>query len=585
MSQPQVSLAPDAFSGRKLGKYELICRLSAGGMSELFLAFQLGLAGFRKLVVLKRILPDIQGQEEFVRLFLDEAKITAAFNHPHIAHVYDLDVADGELFLAMEFIHGATLIEVVRACREARVAVPVGFALAAVRDTAVALHYAHTFTDPTGRKRQVIHRDVAEKNVMVTYDGVTKLLDFGIAKQLGARHQRTTAGMVRGTTGYMSPEQVMGDPLDARSDIFSLGTVLHQLLTGLRLFKGKTPQEELAAPLTVMPTRPSERNPEVKPAVDAVVLKALEKDRNRRFASALEMARALEQAAGSQIWLPEKCGELVRRFFAARIEQTRVLLQDAAPVSAELNAASMVVRALGEAPPAPPPKPLVLAAADEVSAHLEGQPRTSAQTPRAKSASGPARSEAQTIINRPSPIRPAQAVQKPLRPGADEAITLKPGALFITPQPMLDPAAGGGAMLGASVESPEPPTPSAPALAPEPKTVPSASPLVATDPWREAPVPFRTELEPKTIIDRGASPLPTPSTRPSAPTEPPTGRGVRGGNDSTDPQGSSPDDEPKSEVRPARVRWTWVLLTSFVTGALLAAAAYLALQRGLMNWP
>jgi len=193
------------FAGQWLGKYELLCRISTGGMSEIFLASQKGLAGFRKLVVLKKILPDISGEEEFVRLFLDEAKITAQFTHPNIAHVYDLDIIDGELILALEFVHGATLLETIRVCRENKQPLPIGFTLAAVRDTALALHYAHTFTDPAGRMRQVIHRDIAEKNVMVTYDGVTKLLDFGIAKQAG-RANRTAVGTVRGTAGYMAPE-------------------------------------------------------------------------------------------------------------------------------------------------------------------------------------------------------------------------------------------------------------------------------------------------------------------------------------------------------------------------------------------
>src|SRR5687767_14312078 len=137
-------------SGRKLGKYEILCRLSIGGMSEIFLAFQRGLGGFQKLVVVKQILPDIKGEEEFVRMFLDEARITAQFNHPNIAQVFDLDIDDGELFLAMEFVPGATLVEVARACRQAGEPIPMGMTLAAVRDTALALNYAHHFTDPLG---------------------------------------------------------------------------------------------------------------------------------------------------------------------------------------------------------------------------------------------------------------------------------------------------------------------------------------------------------------------------------------------------------------------------------------------------
>ncbi|MBL8957276.1 MAG: serine/threonine protein kinase [Myxococcaceae bacterium] len=316
-----------ALDRRTMGKYDVLCRLSTGGMSEIFLAYQKGLAGFRKIVVLKSILPDIRGEEEFVRMFLDEAKTTALFNHPHIAQVFDLDVDTDTLFLAMEFVQGCTLVEMARACRQAKEPIPIGFTLLSVRDTALALHYAHTFTDPRGRKQVVIHRDVAEKNIMVTYDGTTKLLDFGIAKALGKANGRTTVGMVKGTSGYMSPEQIRGEPLDARSDVFSLGVVLHECLTGMRLFHGKTPEEGMLSALREEIPPPSRLNPDVSPAIDAVVLKALTRERDLRFNTSLEFARAVEKAAMGQMWHPEQSGELVMRHFEDRVKQTRELIE------------------------------------------------------------------------------------------------------------------------------------------------------------------------------------------------------------------------------------------------------------------
>ncbi|HEX8697862.1 MAG TPA: protein kinase [Myxococcaceae bacterium] len=325
MGGSTLPLAPDAFSGRMLGKYEVLCRLSTGGMAEIFLASQRGLAGFRKLVVLKQILPDIKGEEEFVRMFLDEARVTAAFNHPNIAQVYDLDVADGELFLAMEFVQGATLVEVAKACRASNMPIPMGLSLSSARDTALALHYAHTFTDPLGRPASVIHRDVAEKNIMVTYEGVTKLLDFGIAKNL-ARKGRTQVGMVKGTSGYMSPEQILGAELDARSDLFSLGVVLHECLTGMRLFHAKTASATANAVLNGQVPPPSRVNKAVPPELDAIVLKTLAKKRDDRYASTLEFARALERAVGRLVWHPEQNAELIRSLFSDRLDQTRKLL-------------------------------------------------------------------------------------------------------------------------------------------------------------------------------------------------------------------------------------------------------------------
>jgi serine/threonine protein kinase len=315
-----------ALDRRRLGKFEVLCRLSSGGMSQIYLATQSGIGGFKKLVVLKTILPDIGGEEDFVRMFLEEARTTAAFNHPNIAQVYELDVDAGELFMAMEFVQGCTLVEMAKACRTAREPIPVGFSLQSVRDTALALHYAHNFTDARGRRQIVIHRDVAEKNIMVTYEGVTKLLDFGIAKALG-RSSRTNIGMVKGTSGYMSPEQIRGEPLDSRSDIFSLGVVLHECLTGLRLFHGKNAEEGMLAALNSTIAPPSRNNPTVTAEVDAVAMRALQRKREDRFNSCLEFARAIEKAAPGIIWHPEQSAELVSRHFADRRAETRRILE------------------------------------------------------------------------------------------------------------------------------------------------------------------------------------------------------------------------------------------------------------------
>jgi serine/threonine protein kinase len=338
-------LAPDARAGRKLGKYEILSRLSTGGMSEIFLAFQRGLGGFRKIVVLKQILPDIKGEEEFVRMFLDEARITGMFSHPNIGQVFDLDIADGELFLAMEFVPGATLVEVARACRQANEPIPIGFTMMAVRDTALALHYAHNFTDPAGRSLTVIHRDIAEKNIMVTFEGVTKLLDFGIAKNPDWSN-RTSIGMVKGTSGYMSPEQLTGQKLDGRTDIFSLGVVFHECLTGMRLFPTKTSEDSVLAVLREDAHPPSRQNRAVTPEIDAVVLRALARNREERYVTALELARAIERAAPSQLWLAEQAGALIKRFFADRREQTRRLLDQntSGETTAEVQLSELLAR-------------------------------------------------------------------------------------------------------------------------------------------------------------------------------------------------------------------------------------------------
>jgi serine/threonine-protein kinase len=318
----------DFYRGERIGKYEILTQLSIGGMAELFLGFTSGPGGFRKYVVIKRILPDVRSNEQFERMFLDEARITAAFTHPNIAQVYDLGQEDDGLYLAMEFISGQNLNQVSAACFRRQETVPMGFSLSVARDVCLALHYAHTFTDPTGKSAHVIHRDVAQKNVMVTYDGVVKLLDFGIAKARG-KLQRTTVGTVKGTTGYMSPEQVRGEPLDGRSDVFSVGVMLHELLTGERLFAGRDEREEMVKIVEAPIPRPKDVAAHIPEAVSSVVMKALARNPSERFATAKEMAKAIEAVASRQLFDAEQRSGFMREMFETRMKATRALLESA----------------------------------------------------------------------------------------------------------------------------------------------------------------------------------------------------------------------------------------------------------------
>ncbi|MCP3104953.1 protein kinase [Myxococcus sp. K15C18031901] len=306
-------------------------------MAELFLGFTSGPGGFRKYVVIKRILPDARDNEQFERMFLDEARITAAFNHPNIAQVFDLGQEDDGLYLAMEFIAGQNLNQLTGACLRRKQQLSVGFVLSVARDVCLALHYAHTFTTPSGEPSPVIHRDVAQKNIMVTYDGVVKLLDFGIAKAKGSL-ERTHAGTVKGTTGYMSPEQVRGDKLDGRSDLFSVGVMMHELLTGARLFAGKTERDEMVKILEAPIPWPSHVAPHVSEQVSKVVMQALERSREKRFANGRDMARAIEAAASGILQDSEHRASLMRELFSERMAATRALLE-----SADGTASSLMV--------------------------------------------------------------------------------------------------------------------------------------------------------------------------------------------------------------------------------------------------
>lgn len=343
-ARKQDLLPPDPHRGRRVGgKYQVLSQLSAGGMAEIFLAFTAGPGGFRKYVVVKQILPDVRGEDQFRKMFLDEARITAQFSHPNIGQVFDLGEDEEGLYLAMEFIAGQNVNQIYKAVQRRGGNLPVGFSCAIARDVCLALHYAHTFTDPLGRAFPIIHRDVAQKNVMVTFEGVTKLLDFGIA-QAKEKLNRTSAGHVKGTTGYMSPEQTRGDPIDARSDLFSVGVMLHELVTGQRLFGADTEEEEMKKILTAPIPKPSSLVPELPEALDRVIMRALARERADRYSSAKEMAKAIEQAAGKLLYDPDQCAQFMRELFEGKMAATRALLESA--LSADLSSVQIAVKEL-----------------------------------------------------------------------------------------------------------------------------------------------------------------------------------------------------------------------------------------------
>jgi len=328
----------DPDRGRRISKYEILTRLSVGGMAELFLAFTSGPGGFRKFVALKQILPDVK-TEEFVKMFLDEARITAAFSHANIGQVFDLGEEEGELYLAMEFLAGQNLEQLMKASSKLGEPLPPGFAARVIRDACLALHYAHHFVDPTGKAVAVVHRDMSPRNVMVTYDGGVKVIDFGIAKAKG-RLGRTAVGMVKGTGGYMSPEQVRNHELDGRSDLFSAGVLLRTDLCGRRLFNApgdaammlQIVQGEIPPPRTI--------NPNVPQPLEAVVLRALTRDKNKRFATGREMAKAIEQAMGQELFDEERMSSLMAELFEEKRQKTRALLEYANRDDARISEAA-----------------------------------------------------------------------------------------------------------------------------------------------------------------------------------------------------------------------------------------------------
>src|ERR1041384_6776383 len=226
-------------------------------MAEIFLARTRGPSGFEKLVVLKKILPKYAGRQRFVQLFLDEAKLAASLDHPNIAQVYDIGMVDGSYFFAMEYLHGQDVRSILHRAWRIGARFPIEHAVQIARNVASALHFAHDKRRGDGTLLGLVHRDVSPSNIIVTYDGATKLLDFGVAKT-AASTVRTRTGALKGKIAYMSPEQARGAPVDRRSDIFSLGIVLWEMVTTQRLYRAENDLATLQMIINQAPRPPSQ---------------------------------------------------------------------------------------------------------------------------------------------------------------------------------------------------------------------------------------------------------------------------------------------------------------------------------------
>jgi serine/threonine-protein kinase len=294
------STAQRTSAERRCGRYELLQSLGAGGMAEIFKARLTGPAGFHRDVVLKRLLAANADDQEFVNMFTDEARILGVLHHPNIVQALDFGSDDARPFLVLEYLEGPSLARVLRARRP----VPPVVAAYVGREICRALDYMHRFRDADGTPLGLVHRDVTPSNIILTPAGAVKLLDFGIAKFAKAL-QSTQSGVIKGKSGYLSPEQLRGaTDIDGRVDLFALAVVLYELLTGQRLFAGENDLLTMKNVLHMKIAPPSRANPAVPRGLERVVLRALERDRARRYASAAEMARELDDvilAAGLRV--------------------------------------------------------------------------------------------------------------------------------------------------------------------------------------------------------------------------------------------------------------------------------------------
>ncbi|WP_157069376.1 serine/threonine-protein kinase [Sandaracinus amylolyticus] len=316
---------------RRFGKYTLMRKLATGGMAELFLALQRSVAGFEKLIVVKRVLPNLAQDRSFIELLLTEARIAATLNHPNVAHIYDVGEVEGQFYIAMEHIHGEDLRSIVRQMKKVGVtAFPLEHALAIVLGCCAGLAYAHEKRDLDGEPMNIVHRDVSPQNILVTFTGDVKLVDFGIAKAGRSHMEDTGSGQLKGKVPYMSPEQAQGLPLDGRSDIFSLGIMLFELCTGKRLFRGASEMDTLKMIVEGQYPRPRALNPNLHPKLEQIILRSLEKDPGRRYQSARDMQAELEDyIRENQLKVsPLSLAAWMQQLFGEKLQQQRQMLQE-----------------------------------------------------------------------------------------------------------------------------------------------------------------------------------------------------------------------------------------------------------------
>jgi serine/threonine protein kinase len=276
-----------------------------------------GPAGFERVFVVKRILPHLSDDPQFTRMFIEEAKLSARLNHPNIVQVFELGAVDKEYFIAMEHVKGRDLAETMRTLW-ARIGPPRPELVAYIgREMCRALAYAHDLTADDGEPLGMIHRDVSPSNVMLSYEGAVKLLDFGIAKALGGEKEEsgTQRGTLKGKFAYMAPEQTQGNDVDRRIDIFATGIVLHEILTGRRLFKGENDLQTVERVRQCDVAPPSLQNPLCPPELDGIVLRALARNRDERFQSSSEMADALDDVVHAARFQPGHLSMLMRDLF------------------------------------------------------------------------------------------------------------------------------------------------------------------------------------------------------------------------------------------------------------------------------
>ena len=360
-ARPRIAGSGDLAAGNVLeNRYELLRPVARGGMAVVWLARVKGKLGFEKLVAVKTILPHLAKDESFRTMFLDEARIASRIRHPNVASMEDLGEDDGTLYMVLEWIHGDSLARLFDSAKKANRPVPLDVLLRILADACAGLHSAHELRGEDGRPLDVVHRDVSPQNLLVTSAGVTKVIDFGIAKALDRVAEQTRVGLLKGKVEYSAPEAVRMKPCDRRVDVWALGVILYQFLAGHLPFEGRDDYALLQAIASGNPPPPLP--PSVPESVAQVAMTALKPRRDERYATALDMQRALEACITTPTTASDVAAcladNLGGRFEARRIEIADALAEAdrraGAPPRQRLGSLPEL-SPLAEGPTAPPP--------------------------------------------------------------------------------------------------------------------------------------------------------------------------------------------------------------------------------------
>ena len=333
------------------GKYLLLDRVNIGGMAEVWRAKSFGADGFEQIVAIKRILPNIAEDEEFITMFVDEAKITVQLKNANIAQILDLGKLVGNYYIAMEYVSGKDMRAVFDRCRKRGEPAPIPLICYAIAECCKGLDYAHHAKDKQGRDMGVVHRDVSPQNALISYDGEVKVIDFGIAKAAG-KATKTQAGILKGKFGYMSPEQIRGLPLDGRSDLFAMGVCLYEMLTGERLFVGDSDFSVLEKVRKVEVLPPSHFNRKIPPELEQIVMKALAKDVDDRYQRCSDLGEALIafMYATGNTFARKDLAAFMKATFAEDYEKEKLRLQDYTEVKAPEGMLAAIEMGFGVGP-------------------------------------------------------------------------------------------------------------------------------------------------------------------------------------------------------------------------------------------